>query len=257
MTRTLAELETEIRWKYDIEGFTARHTQAAIFRQINAAYRALRTKLASAGYKGFNKASEATRTEAGEIVSASGKNAPHNGTVFRPTVQFTGSVYVGYKTIDSIAVKDGSRWVPLRLCNQTASEYDVDGLTTGTPHSWAPIGLSNEVAVAGLSNIPGIEVEVWPAAGEAYTYRVDGLPNWIDLTTGTDEIWDVIGALDHVVACVGVDLIGRDEDVTGAIVQARYAEREATYQACLKAAKAMMPNETRRANVRGRGRWNR
>lgn len=235
MARTLADLEADIRFLFDIEGFTARHSQAAIFRRINAAYRTLRDRLTSAGCPVYLTSTEVAQATAGRTVG-------HSGTVLSDAVMTT------FAVVDSIAVRDGLSWVPLRPASASEAPLYGDGATTGIPEAWAVVGVSAESGTSTTGQ--HLAVLVWPPLDVARTFRVKGLQAWVDLTTATDAIPDTLGALDYCIAAVGVDLATRDDDV--ALHQARTAEREAVYRDVLRRAKQREPGTKRRVDVRGR-----
>jgi hypothetical protein len=238
-SRTLADLETEIRFLYDLEGLTTRHTQVAIFRRINANYRTLRDRLTSEGCTLLLASIEAQQT-------VIGRTTGYSGTLLSDTLLTVSGN--GFVIVTDVAVQVGASWLAMRHANAGEAEQDTDGVTTGIPSRWGLQGVSNEVGATEQHQ----GVLVWPALDAARNFRVTGLPAWPELLLGTNVIADGLGLLDWVIAAVGVEVASRDDDV--ALYQARVGEREAKLVEVRKRAMRRAPGAVRRVNVRTRGR---
>src|SRR5512137_181258 len=121
--RTLAELESDIRFRYDIEGFTTRHPQTNIIRLLNDAYRALRDRLTSDGSLLFVSSTEGVET-------VTGRTAGCPGTLLSVTV------FPSFIVVFEVHCLIGSSWVPLAHRHLMDALTDTDNSTTGTPRGW-------------------------------------------------------------------------------------------------------------------------
>jgi hypothetical protein len=231
--RTLTQLEADIRYRYDLESFTARHPQANVFALINAAYRTLRDRLTSEGSTLF-----ATFTEFAQ--STTGRSVGFPGTLLAP------SIPRGFQTVLDVHVRLGNSWVPLRHAALADALTDTDDSVTGEPRAWCLAGLDTE---SGGSIAQGIQILITPPLDAARAFRVHGVLQWPDITA-TESMFTDFGMAEYVVAAVGVVLCDRDDDV--ALYQARYAERETVYRDVKKRSCRRDPTPTRRVNVRGR-----
>jgi hypothetical protein len=237
----MAELEADIRYRYDLEGFTARHPQANIFRLINDAYRDLRDRLTSDGSLLF-----VTTAQAAE--SSTGVTTGYPGTLLaNPALgEFT--------TVLEVHCQIGTSWVPLRHRHLMDALTDTDDSATGTPQCWSLVGLSTETGgVTGLLTGSEMRILITPPIDTAGRYfRVVGVRRWDDLTLANDRLMTDFGLGEYVVAKVGLVVGGRDDDVN--IYAARRLEVETIYQDLKKRSKRRDPSPARRVDVRSRGR---
>lgn len=236
--RTLAELESDIRYRYDIEGFTARHPQAQIFRLINDAYRALRDRLTSDGATLFLVSLEGTQTTVG-------KSANYPGTVLANSIFGNNNLSV----ITEVHCKVGGYWRPLAHHSFADALTDSDAATTGVPQAWALAGVSLESA-SGTSTGQALNILITPALDQVREFRVVGTLSWSDLTSATDRMMTDLGLHEYIIASVGVDLIIRDDNA--ALWDRRFAERERVYADVRKRTKHRDPGPKRRIDVRWR-----
>lgn len=237
MARTLADLETDIRFLYDLIGFENRHPQATVFKRINANYRSLRDRLTSAGSPLFLSSTEVTQATTGRTVA-------YSGTLLSDAVMST------FGIVKSVMVKNGSSWLPLQ--EVYAGELDVfdGGEVTGIPTKWCAVGVSAESGTSATTQHLG--VVVWPSLDMTRTFRVTGLRAWTDLTLGTDAIPDNMGLCDWLVAAVGLELTNRDDNEK--LWVARKKDADDLYQEILCRSKMRTGGSRQRVNVRARGR---
>jgi hypothetical protein len=236
--RTLAEIESDIRFKYDIEGFTSRHPQTNLFRLINDAYRDLRDRLTSDGSLLFVSSTEATQT-------VTGRTTGYPGTIL------TAATFGSFEIVHEVHCKVGSSWIPLRHSHLMDALTDTDDSTVGVPQAWALVGLDGETGGVTVTG-QGQRILITPPLDAARSFRILGLKAWVDLDTVADRLFSDMGLLEYVVAHVGVVLAQRDDDV--ALYQARLLERDTVYKDLSKRAKRRDPAPARRVDVRRRHR---
>lgn len=235
MARTLADLDTDIRFLFDLVGFENRHSQAAIFRRINTNYRIIRDKLTSAGSPLFLVTSEV-------VQSMGGRTTGYSGTLLSDAVMLT------FSYVKAVMVKDGSSWLPLREAAREEFDYADGGERKGRPEAFCVQGVSVEAGVS--EDTQHLGIVVWPSLDQARSFRVTGLREWVDLMTSTDAIVDNIGICDYLIAAVGVELTSRDDDEK--LYLARMADRDRLEKEILRQATNRSPGNVRRVNVRRR-----
>lgn len=234
--RTLAEVEAEIRYRFDLEGFTSRHPQVNIFRLINDVYRDLRDRLTSEGSMLFVTSTEATQ-------STTGRTSGYPGTLL------TAATFPSFQIVHEVHCLLGSSWFPLAHRHLMDALTDSDNSTAGTPQGWCLVGLDAE---AGASTGQQQQILILPALDTSRTFRVLGLKSWTYLATSTDRIYTDMGLDGYIMAAVGVIMAQRDDDV--ALYQARVLERETIYKDVKKRANRRDPAPARRVDVRRRAR---
>lgn len=232
--RTLAEVETEIRFRFDLEGFTSRHPQTNVFRLINDVYRDLRDRLTSEGSTLFISSTEATQ-------STTGRTSGYPGTLL------TAATFPSFSIVHEVHCLIGSSWVPLAHRSLADALTETDNSSTGVPMAWCLAGVNAE---SGSSTGQQLQLLITPALDVARTFRVLGLKSWTYLTQTTDRIYTDLGLDGYIMAAVGVILVARDDDVE--LYQARVAERELAYQEIKKRSKRRDPAPMRRVDVRSR-----
>lgn len=238
MARTLGDLDTEIRFLYDLEGFENRHPQWKVFGRIAANYRTLRDRLTSAGSPLFLSSTEVTQTTTGRTVG-------YSGTLLSDAVMST------FGVVKSVMVKHGSSW--LQLQEVYPGELDVldGGETTGVPSKWTSVGVSAETGT--ILTPQHLGVVVWPSLDAARTFRVTGLKDFDGYLSQVDNaIPDQLGVCDWLVAAVGLELTNRDDDEK--LWVARKKDADDLYQDILRRSKMRTGGSRQRVNVRSRGR---
>ena len=238
----MTELESDIRTRYDIEGFTARHPQAQIFRWVNDAYRELRTRLTVDGSLLFVTLLEVAQT-------VTGRTAGYPGTLLTTTV----GGFSSFQIVHEVHCLFGSSWVPLAERNLMDALTDTDNSSTGSPQGWCLVGLTGESGAAQLGAIAlGQETRILiiPTLDSARTFRVIGLKSWEDVTDGTDHLYTDFGLWEYAIRYNGVLLANRDDDVQ--LWQARKAELQECYQDILRRSKNRTPGRAVRVNTRTR-----
>jgi hypothetical protein len=237
----MAELEGDIRSRYDLETFTARHTQASIFRLINDAYRDVRDRLSSDGVTSLNSFATDTALLTGPT-----------GTLPGTAVVSTAAYLEKFARVDEVHVKDGTSWRPLReISIQDALSY-TDLTSNGTPQFWFNAGASIEFAggVAPSFTEQHVQIVVVPPLDASRMFRVVGLKAWIDLTATTDRVMTDFGLHEYAIRWAGVQLATRDDDVN--LWQARKAELGECYSDLLHRMLNRTNQSAVRANVRRR-----
>lgn len=232
--RTLAELESDIRYRYDIESMTDRHPQANIFRLINDAMRSLRDRLTSSGSTLFLTTTEASQT-------TTGATSGYPGTLLSST-------FGSWAFVREVHVKIGTTYASLMHREFTDALTRFDGVSTGVPESWSMAGISN---VGSPLTGQTANILITPALDVARIFRIIGVASWLDLSTGTDRIATDLGFHEYIVAAVGCDLALRDDDAK--LHPVRFAERERIYADIKSRSLRREPTGVQRVDVRRRG----
>jgi len=237
----MTELEADIRTRYDIETFTARHPQAQIFRWVNDAYRDLRDRLTADGSLLFLQVVEDTCTETG--VSAIG--VP--GTVLDATL---GSFEI-WEYVKEVHAKIGSAWVPLEEISIMDALTRTDLSSNGVPRYWFLAGVNRTSEATGGANASqAMRIAVSPPNDAARSFRIVGVQYVVDLVA-TDKLFTDLGLQEYLIRWNGVLLANRDDDVQ--LWQARKAELQECYQDILRRSKNRTPGRSVRSDTRTRG----
>lgn len=234
--RTLAELEADLRFKYDLEGFTARHPQTNVFHLLNDAYRDIRDRLTSDGVHVFVTSTEATQSTTGR-------------TVGYPGTLLTVATFAGFQTVLDVHYLRGNSWIPLRHAALMDALTYSDNSVGGDPLSWSLAGVDAET---GAGSGQSLQVLISPPLTAARTFRIVGVKSWTYLSTSTDRIYVDLGIDKYLLAAVGLVIATRDDDV--ALYGARAQEVEAAYSDVKKRSSRRAPVATRRIDVRRRRR---
>jgi hypothetical protein len=243
-SRTLAQLEASIRFRYDLVG-NARHPQADIFRLIYDAYRSLREKLTSDNVPVF------LTTEEWPI--SAGFTAGHPGTILshlaNPPIQ-NGDDLLYFTTIAEVHVRLNGVWVPLQRIERNDALNYTNGVTVGPPRYWCAVGVSEEVFDTSDNSSQGIRVLIVPGLDRATTFRVIGLRAIIENATPTTSFFLDFGAYEYIEIFVGRVIAQRDDDVEAKA--ARDNDLVVTYKDLLKRMLSHSPSPVRRADTAGR-----
>lgn len=234
--KTIAEIGTAVRYRYDIEGFTARHPTANLEALIAVAYRDVRDRMTCEGSRLFLSPQEASQT-------ATGVTSGYPGTVL--------SAFTDVTHVDSVQVKEGSSWYPLvqRFLDDSAVSDDLS--CTDIPRYWSTAGVTFETDATGTATGGGLRIVVWPALDKARTFRVVGVRTWADSVANTVRIITDFGIDQYLEAAVGLEIAMRDDDVQ--LYQARAQEKELRYRELLKRSRSRESGPVQRINVRARG----
>ncbi len=238
--RTLAELEADIRYRYDIEGFTSRHPQVNIIRLINDAYRTLRDRLTSDGSMLFVTSTEATQSTIGRTIG-------YPGTILSTTIQS----FPSFTIVHEVHCLVGSSWVPLAHRHLMDALTDTDNSTTGVPQGWTLVGLSGESGpdqMGALATKQEQRILILPSLDTARTFRVLGVKSWEDITASTDHLYTDMGLWDYVMAEIGLVIAMRDDDVQ--LYKDRLLEKDQVYKDIKHRALMRAPAAARRVDVR-------
>ena len=232
----MADLESDIRYRFDLEGFSARHPTDHIYRMINDAYRDLRDRLSSDGSQLF-----VSVVESGQLP---GRTPGYPGTVIDD----------GFLTVFTIVHEVhcllGASWMPLRHVHLQDALTNSDNSQTGVPMSWALVGIDNETQLTTPVYGQTVNVLIIPPLDQTRSIRIIGVKGWNDLRAPTDKLMTDIGLQEYVLASVGVILAQRDDDA--ALYGARLQERERTYEDLKHRSKRRDPGQARRVDVRRR-----
>lgn len=208
--RTLAQLEQNIRFRWDIKGFEARHPQADIFRLINDAYAALRERLTSDGIDIYCTSIEAS-------AAVTGATTGYSGTIL-PLSRF------GYFTmVLDVHAFVNNAWQKLPQKNMgDASNWQVGN---AWPYAWAECGNVDEL---GPHEGQSLRILITPALVSNVAFRVVGLRPWQPLSGVADVINLGYNEEEFIITSVGAVIATRDEDAASQ-ANARLALREAAY----------------------------
>lgn len=196
--RTLTELEADIRYQFDLEGFTPRHPQAQVFRLINESYRSMRKIVTEMG------SSQYLVTVAGTV--GPGSTSGYHGAI----VAITGGA-----SIDSVreVQAQGSSGEWCRLPELAIANETIDGerdTQTGAPEAWILRGWDAE-SVTVTPTSQSRQVLVIPPPNAVYNLRLVVLKVWAD-AIATDLILADSTNLEWVKWKVGVKIAERDDD---------------------------------------------
>jgi len=241
----MTELEADIRTRYDIEGFTARHPQAQIFRWINDAYRELRERITSDG-------SDIFMAMVGETCTATGPTTVGTGTFPGTILSGAGAFFTYTSIVKAVYAKFGSSWVRLREVSFDDALNWSDLSANSTPQAWCLAGVDFTADTAAVESDQGVRIMVMPPNEVAREFRVHGLQNVAADLTGTARFMTDLGFHEYLIRQCGVLLANRDDDV--ALWQARKAELQECYQDILRRCKNRTPGRSARVDTRTGGR---
>jgi hypothetical protein len=228
-TRTVTELIADVRYRANIEGETARHSDANIQRLINESWQELRELISDAGYPYYLKAKSGALTP-GPVVpdAASDPNLTAGfGTLPLPTDCLR--VYGVDLEIDGVLVE----LEPLAFERRNA--YQVNGSRVGRPIAFYPYNMGQEAT----TTVAAGALAILPAPESNYKYTLWYLPVWTDIATTSVfngfasaeqwVIWDV---------CVKVTARDNDRQAIFAIAQAERAREAERIQTMATAQRA-------------------
>lgn len=238
----MTELESEIRTRYDIEGFTARHPQSEIFRWINDAFRDFKGRVTADGANTFLTVYESTCTATGPNVSG----IP--GTVLADSLGLF-SVFVA---VQEVHAKIGSSWVPLKQIEMLDALTDTDLSFNCPPNSWFLAGVNRIYeSTPPTETGQGMRIAVSPPNDVQRLFRVLGVVQTPDMVA-TDRIFTDLGIHEYAICWCGVQLANRDDDVN--LWQGRMATLQACYADLLRRLKNATRGRASRVDTRTRGR---
>ena len=240
--RTLTELESDVRTRYDIEGFTARHPSTQIIRWLNDAWRELRERITVDG-------SELFLSVTGETCTAIGPSTVGTGTFPGTILSGAGSFLISSSIIRSVMMKNGSSWVKLREASFDDALNWSDLSANSLPQAWCLAGVDFGHS-SGSESAQVMRIMVMPPNNAARDFRVCGLSIMGgDLVAG-DRIMTDFGMNEYLIKSCGVRLATRDDDVN--LWQARKAELQECYSDILRRSKSRTPGRASRVDTRGR-----
>lgn len=243
----MTELESDIRTRYDIEGFTARHPQAQIFRWVNDAWRDLRDRLTSDG-------SDVFLSMMGEICTATGPSTVGTGTFPGTILAGAGGFFTYTSIVKAVYMKAGSSWVPLRQISFEEALDWSDLSANSQPQAWCLAGVDFAYDSSGspAETDQGMRIMVVPPNEVAREFRIHGLANVAADLGATARFMTDLGFHEYLIRYAGVLLSSRDDDVQ--LWQARKAELQECYQDILRRSKNRTPGRVSRVDTRTRGR---
>lgn len=190
-TRTLTDLLADVRYLADIEGQTARHTDAQLTRRLNQAIAAYRRKFRQL-----------------YVVSSSVNTVAGTATLALPAT---------LDSLERVAITvNGSTWVIYPATSYERHDYDL-----GQP--------SPSDGVPAQYRLEGSSLYLMPTPGGVYAMTLTYLPQQTDLASGGDTFDPVVsGGEDWVVASAALDVATRDQSPRAAMVggQLQKAERQ-------------------------------
>jgi hypothetical protein len=196
--RTLTELESDIRYQFDLDGFEQRHTQAQIFRLVNESIREMRKLVTERGSSQYLATVAATAGPSassgysGSLVTFYGGADPRVEMVRRVMAQGPSG---GWYQLDQI---------PLQYLAADGTRDDI----TGKPTGWVLLGWNVEKIQSSPSS-QYRQVLIVPPLNSTYNLRVIYLPGWTDAIS-TDRVMDDNGNLEWVKWRVGCKVAERD-----------------------------------------------
>jgi hypothetical protein len=234
---TLGEIDQQIRYRFDVENFLARHPKARIIELINQAYREIRDRLTADGAHVFVRSVEMAVTDVG------------------PTSGYPGTILTAvgaqiFDTVREVHVKIGTSWIPLREVDIQDALNWSDLSCNAQPQAWCLAGLNYEVAVSPVT-VQTIRVMVMPPNDAVRSFRIIGTLEFDGINENETRLMNNIGMCECVINWVGLKIFFRDEDLTKyQLLKQEYAE---SYAALLHRIKNRTPGNTRRVDVRGGG----
>lgn len=224
-TRTIDNLETDVRKLADLESQTTRHTSASVFTLVNAAIRSLVHIVAHAGHTAYS-----------QFTSGNPTMTVGNSTLTIPA---------GNDTVDIVhmilvyTVDSSDYWV---LEEATLAEYGMlKALPQGRPRVFRMGGITSPQAT------------VFPAPDQAYPYQVLFTPMPVDLTT-TQTFAGKQEWIDWIVCEAAEQLLIKDNNPQrAAMVRARKTdiERKIVAQAPRQHRVPLRRRDTRGARIYG------
>lgn len=231
-TRTLANLRADVRFQADVEGATARHTDAQLTRLINQSIQAWREIISDAGHHYF-------LTVTNTVVNAGDT-----------TVTFPGAGALS--RIYGVDVEYDGEWrelFPFDLAERNKYEAGAGGNEQGIPTYYHV-------------DYDSTAIRIIPECDGSYNVRFWCLTNHSDLSSDSDTFDGILGWEDWVVFDVAVRIAVRDANVNDNY-QFLVAERDKIERRIRDAAKKLqrdkpgrrLPTRERRLELEDANRW--
>jgi len=235
-SRDVTRLTADVRFLGDIEGQTARHPDADILRRLNAQIRALRGMVTARGGPYFLTATTAATLEGTAVADEGYSEVPYPATA----VQIHG--------VDVDLTASGAGWRPLRpisWAQRRNAQYPGPGYPEWFAVRTIPIA-------SGASTVAGA-IAIFPSAASGQ-YKIWYLPDFVDLSAGTDVFLGLPDWHEWVVWSVVQDISARDDDQreTHTIATQKAAAAELRLVEAIGRVQSAGPLVPRR---RGHGRW--
>lgn len=174
-TRTVTELLADLRDRADIEEMTIRHTDARLMRYLTQSLRALRAELTAAGFSGL--LDWTTPTALPTTPPTTGENFLE--VAWPPTA----IEILGFDV--NLGSGASSRWYPLRRMG--IGERREHALIQGHPQAFLIRTIPKEDTPADTGLSDGA-IQVYPASTLGLEYRIQYLPEFPELSSGTQVV---------------------------------------------------------------------
>jgi hypothetical protein len=198
-SRTLAQLEAEVRYLSDTEGLTLRHPAADIRRRINAAVRAYRAMVTANGLPYYIEQTTAATLTGTAVTGEQYSEVPW------PAGPPEADQILGVDVASSTTADD---WYELRPVTW-ASRRGVGGV--GSMARFFAIRRVPQANPADLDAALAGSIAIFPAQTSG-AYKISYLPAYVDMAADADLFIGLPGAEDWVVWHVVQDLAARDDD---------------------------------------------
>jgi hypothetical protein len=217
-SRTLAQLEAEVRYLSDTEGLTLRHPSADIRRRVNNARRAYYAMVTANGLPYYLEATTPA-TLAGTQVSGE-----QYSEVPWPAGPPQADQIVGVDVASSTTADD---WYELRPVTWGSRRYAAGAGSVGAMAGFFAIRRVPQANPADLDALLAGVIAIFPAQTSG-AYKITYLPETLDLAADGDLFVALPGGVDWVVWHVVQDLAARDDDQreTYAIASQKLGEAE-------------------------------
>lgn len=194
---TVANAITQIRFRWNLEGFEDRYSDTYVRAILTRGLRHLRERCVRVGGKSF--------LTTASITTAAGATSPFLGTVVLV------SATVPVVEVLSVELRpSATQSVP--LVQVTEADIPSLGLTpdrTGQPQVWCPIGLDDDVKVSPETTLGSQRILLLPATDKAYSAVVRYLPELADLGA-SDSFACTAEQLEWLELLVGRTIFERD-----------------------------------------------
>lgn len=218
-TRTLAELAADVRYLADIEGATARHPDANIYRLINESWQSLRELCTANGHRLY------LTSATGNLVAGATSGASF-GTLDLP------ASCVRVFALDVVDSSGRRHTLDPIDFSQRNEFFDVSNLpSTGLPRAFHIYNVGTE----STTTVTQGKLALLPAPDSTYAYTLWYLPAWTDLTNTSHVFNGVAGWEEWVLWDVVLKICARDNDMQ-ATAQIATQERAKAEQQILAAA---------------------
>lgn len=237
-TRTLGELAADVRYLADIEGATARHPDANLYRLINESWQSLRELCTANGHRLYLTSTTGTLT-AGATSGASFGSLPLPASCVR---------VFALDVVDSNG--DRHSLDPIDFSQRNEFQDIWNGPSTGLPRFFHIYNIGTEAT----TTVTQGTLALLPAPDAEYSYTLWYLPSWTDLTNTSHVFNGVAGWEEWVLWDVVLKICARDNDMQATAAIATQERGKAEQQILAAANHVQRAGPANRVDAASRGR---